>query len=543
MATRVPRTGAETLAQVGGMLARRRRQLRANVDQWESEREDLASYIPAVHRTDAGLPAFPPPHVQTFIEAIENDSLGHTLIIAPPGSAKTNTLIAANCWQIGRDPLRHYGYLSSTGPQAARRSVAVRDVIAKSMAYRAIFPDVEPDYRRGWAESEWTLQRPDVGDKDPTFLAAGVLGAIQGSRIDKFSLDDIADPKNMATPYLREKVIKWLKDVVLTRLTPAGRIVMICTRWAADDPAGWAIKEGWRTIRIKAVDENGESYWPERWPINKLACPHDEHGHGDPAWEYSEDTPEPPCWVDRDDAGNIIARGRCAKSTMTSANFELVYQGNTTDDASAIFKRQYWRRYPEGGLRRQGTAGIFVDLAHEEKTTADYTVIARWHHSPPSFYVADVIRRRLEFPEVVQLLRALTRHDLRSDQWPTNAAVLQELARAGRHRREDPAPWAGIQIVIEDTPGSKPLIQTLRREVPGVIAWAIEGRSKEARANAVAHYAEAGNIYIPESAPWVGDWIEEHAAFGSAGAEHDDQVDTTTMALLRLSRGGRLTTW
>ena len=94
----------------------------------------------------------------------------------------------------------------------------------------------------------------------------------------------------------------------------------------------------------------------------------------------------------------------------------------------------------------------------------------------------------------------------------------------------------GLPLCIEDYPFSRPLIQTLQTRVSGVIPFKIEGRSKEARAQAATPYAEAGNFYLPRKARWVGDFIEEHAGFPNAA--HDDQVDTTSMAALRLlSRG------
>ena len=49
----------------------------------------------------------------------------------------------------------------------------------------------------------------------------------------------------------------------------------------------------------------------------------------------------------------------------------------------------------------------------------------------------------------------------------------------------------------------------------------------------VSPLIEAGNVYLPhpDYAPWVGDFIEECAAFPNGA--HDDQVDAMTQALLR----------
>ena len=50
---------------------------------------------------------------------------------------------------------------------------------------------------------------------------------------------------------------------------------------------------------------------------------------------------------------------------------------------------------------------------------------------------------------------------------------------------------------------------------------------------AVSPLIEAGNVYLPhpDDAPWVGDFIEECAAFQNG--VHDDQAEAMTQALLR----------
>ncbi|MGB2899218.1 MAG: phage terminase large subunit [Candidatus Acidiferrum sp.] len=52
---------------------------------------------------------------------------------------------------------------------------------------------------------------------------------------------------------------------------------------------------------------------------------------------------------------------------------------------------------------------------------------------------------------------------------------------------------------------------------------------KQTRAQAVTPLMEAGKIFLPDSAPWVSDFIEEMACFPNG--IHDDVVDATTQAL------------
>ena len=54
-------------------------------------------------------------------------------------------------------------------------------------------------------------------------------------------------------------------------------------------------------------------------------------------------------------------------------------------------------------------------------------------------------------------------------------------------------------------------------------------RDKQIRAIGVIPMIEAGRCHIPDDATWVEEFILQHEMFPNA--EHDDIVDSTTMAL------------
>lgn len=462
-------------------------------------RDDLAVYTGLVHRTAAGAAAIPPPHLANqFIPALEDDSLGDTLIIAPPDSAKTFSLIAAAGWWLGRDPTQHVAFISNTATQALKRGVAIRDTVALNPIYRAIFPGTRPDVGKGWSEAEWFVRRPDTGDKDPSMLATGVGGPLLGSRIDRGVLDDIADARNMATLGRRDKVRAWLQDTFTTRLTPDARVVMLCTRWHGQDPAAWAADQGWHVVHVDALTPAGASYWPDRWPLRKLACPPGPDG------APTHRSLGGYCWRETTARGQA-RRGYCRLWRLGTRRFAQQYRGQIVDDASALVKRHLWRTFsalPVGVSR----GGIFVDTAHTESQRADYSVVLVAATDGVNVYILDVRRAQVEYP------------------------ALEAMVQAAKAR------W-GLPIYIEDTLGGKPLWQRLRREVPGVVPWRIEGRSKLARVEACLPYFEAGNVHVLAGAGWVDPLVEEAAAFPDGA--HDDQVDAVTMALLTLLTGPR----
>ena len=52
---------------------------------------------------------------------------------------------------------------------------------------------------------------------------------------------------------------------------------------------------------------------------------------------------------------------------------------------------------------------------------------------------------------------------------------------------------------------------------------------KVTRAHAITPLIEAGKVFLPESAPWLNEYVDELAAFPNG--LHDDAVDSTTQAL------------
>jgi phage terminase large subunit-like protein len=90
---------------------------------------------------------------------------------------------------------------------------------------------------------------------------------------------------------------------------------------------------------------------------------------------------------------------------------------------------------------------------------------------------------------------------------------------------------------MEDAASGQSLIQELRTTALPILPIKADS-DKLSRAAAVTPLLEAGKVFLPESAPWLADYLDELAAFPTG--PHDDAVDSTTQALnyLRLNSGG-----
>ena len=89
------------------------------------------------------------------------------------------------------------------------------------------------------------------------------------------------------------------------------------------------------------------------------------------------------------------------------------------------------------------------------------------------------------------------------------------------------------KIVLIETAGlglslAQELKENAPRKFPGPIAVKPEG-DKLDRLVAQTAKMEAGQVYLPQNAPWLGDFL--HELLGFPNGRHDDQVDSTTQAL------------
>jgi predicted phage terminase large subunit-like protein len=85
-------------------------------------------------------------------------------------------------------------------------------------------------------------------------------------------------------------------------------------------------------------------------------------------------------------------------------------------------------------------------------------------------------------------------------------------------------------ILIEDKANGSAVIEELRREDLGAALIAVNPEGgKESRAFAASADVEAGNVYLPDDAPWLSEFLHVHTNFPAV--KHDDCVDSATQFL------------
>jgi predicted phage terminase large subunit-like protein len=188
---------------------------------------------------------------------------------------------------------------------------------------------------------------------------------------------------------------------------------------------------------------------------------------------------------------------------MSAFSFASQYQQRPIPLEGAIVKIAWLaNRYVPG---EEPSRFAFViqswDTANKANELADYSVCTTWGYLNQRFYVLDVFRRKLDFPELKREVR-----------------VQYEKFRP-------------TKVLIEDKSSGTQLIQEFRNEgaVPVEAYLPPHGADKIMRLIAQTNPFENGQVLLPRTAPWLEDYIAELTGF--PGSRYFDQVDSTTQAL------------
>ena len=304
------------------------------------------------------------------------------------------------------------------------------------------------------------------------YFAVGRGGPMTGRGADLLLVDDpIKDCEEANSETIRKALQEWYASVAYTRLMPGGAIIIIQTRWHEDDLAGWLLRdhasEAWDVLRLPAIAEQDEGFRKE----------------GEALWPEKYPLPE-------------LERIRTAIGGRAWAS---MYQQRPAAAEGVIFKRDWWQFFPQPLTVKLDQIVHSWDTAFKTGTENDFSVCTTWGVAGDGYYLLHLWRDRVEFPELKRVFATL------AERWNPNA------------------------ILVEDKASGQSLIQELKNSTALPLIPVNVDRDKQTRAQAVTPLIEAGKVFLPQSAPWVSDFVEEMASFPNG--VHDDVVDATTQAL------------
>ncbi len=396
------------------------------------------------------------------------------LCLGPRNFAKTTVRgIIGTIWDMIEDPNIQLGLVSDTNPQAIHFVKEVKMHCERNKDLINLYPYLGPGDK--WTDNEFTIIGATEIQKGATVTAFG-YGQDTGYEFDKLRIDDIVDWKNSRTKYQRDKLEDWIGMSLMPMLKSKGRVNWNGTRYHQNDQYGKLLERGIKTNKNshKAIMDNGESMWPELWPIEKLLK---------------------------------------IKGKIGSIRFNAQYQNDIALMAlGKIFKREwfkYIRRNPnnpsefirdDGARINIGDLAIYqtCDLAISKKETAHYFVILTFGvDNEGNIYILNIIRGRYDWPEQKRISRQ-------------NYLKWKELGLR----------WRGIESVQYQA--------VLAQELNVFIDMSIRplttmGLDKVTRAMPMSAKYESGKVYHNANMEILEDFEDELTAFDEG--ENDDMVD------------------
>ena len=162
----------------------------------------------------------------------------------------------------------------------------------------------------------------------------------------------------------RSRLGDWFRDVLMTRIEPGGSVFVFMTRWHPDDLIGELVKEGFEYINLKALDDEGQALWPERWSAEAMRARREDVG------EYT--------WAS-------------------------LYQGEPRARGGRVFGDVH--TYEALPATYRGAHGL--DVSYSAKTSSDYTVVVRMVRAGDTYFVTDMQRWQLHPTASEPKLKAL----------------------------------------------------------------------------------------------------------------------------------------
>jgi predicted phage terminase large subunit-like protein len=402
----------------------------------------------------------------------------------PPRSLKSVMVsVAAVAWLLGLDPAKQI-ICASYGQELADKHARDTRTVMTSSFYRRLFPNARLSQQKQTVHDFMTTQQ---GFR----MATSVGGVLTGRGADVIILDDPLKPDEALSETRRTAVNDWYDNSLLSRLNSKedGIIVIVMQRLHQDDLVGHVLDRGeeWDVLSFPAIATEDE-YRTIDGPLGRS--------------------------IYRRNAGEVLDPNRESLRKLLAMRqivgeyvFQSQYQQDPMPVGGAMVKREWLHYYdPQAPLPKFTMVLQSWDTANKSGELNDFSVCTTWGVYDRRFYLLDVLRKRLNYPELKRM-------------------VLEQRKK-----------YFPRETLIEDKASGTQLIQDLKSiGCYGVRAYPPPpGTDKIMRLHAQTARFEAGHVLLPSSASWLAEYVRELTAF--PGTKFDDQVDSTTQALDHLAR-------
>lgn len=422
---------------------------------------------------DAFIPNW---HVEAICHSLEEVRTGATrrlVITVPPRHLKSiATAVAYPAYLLGHDPSCKILVASYALDLARKHSDDFRTIL-ESDWYRRLFPQTRINPRGTRGEEV----RTTAGG---VRKAVSTGGAVTGFGADYLIVDDLLKAQDAASETERERAKTYLDSSLLTRINnpDQGRIIAIQQRLHEDDPAGYLLSKGvYRHLNFPAIAEEDEAIATGPGRFHKR-----EKGSA--------------LFPQRFDLGTLERLRR----EMGTAAFTMQYQQNPISPEGSQLRWEWFGTYDACPARAWFQSVVISwDTGMSADPKSDYSVATIWGCRENLWYLLDVFRDRLDYPDLKRTVLRLSEE------------------------------WNPDRVLIEKAVSGIPLLQECHPKMRSRFRAIIPCQDKAVRFNAACAPIEAGQVLLPREASWLNDFRREMMGFPRT--KHDDQADSVSQFL------------
>ncbi len=413
--------------------------------------------------------------ITEYLESLAKNQIKRLIINIPPRFMKSICVsVCWPAWLLGNDSAKRIICASYSQHLSDKLSLDCRHLMSSEF-FAKIFPNTIISKDQNQKNKFLTKKR---GFR----LATSVGGTITGEGGDFLILDDPHNAIDVNSSKKREKTINWFQQSFSSRLDnrKTGVIVVVMQRLHVKDLVGSLLEkssDNWHVLDIPAIAPKDTYYefnkfyycFPEKQLLHPERCNEDEMN------------------ILKKELGNYV--------------FSAQYLQDPIAEDSSMIKRS-WLKYFIEILPLDSYEHIIQswDTAIKSGDGNSYTVCTTWGKIDENFYLLDILRDRMEYPDL------------------KNAVISKTTS------------WNPDLIMIEDKASGQSLIQDLKREYKQFSVMAVKPKGdKFTRFARVSPLFEQGQILLFKNAGWLMDYERELLSFPNGA--HDDQVDSTSQYL------------
>ncbi|MBH5401182.1 phage terminase large subunit [Bradyrhizobium sp. CNPSo 4010] len=416
-------------------------------------------------------------HIESLayhLQQVQQGKIQRLLVNMPPRALKSICVsVAYTAWLLGHNPECRIVVVSYSNELALELHRQFKMVIDSDW-YQRTFPAMRLAKDTGLEA---------VTTQGGCRYATSIEGSLTGRGANLIIIDDPHKADEALSAKARAKIINWYQGTLASRLDDkqSGQIILVMQRLHPDDLSGHLLRTGdWCHLNLPAIAPDDCTI-----PLGPGRVKH---------WRRGE-----PLQPKREDARVLEA----IKREIGSQRFAAQYLQQPVPDGGNALKREWFPTYDQCPVQQPGDRIVHSwDVAAAIGDSNDYSVCTTWLKRRSRYYLLDVFRARLAYPDLRRKIPQLARE------------------------------FGADTILIEKAGFGLSLLQDLRTApphgMPPPIGIVPKG-DKQDRLAAQSAKIEAGQVVLPGEAPWLADFLNEALAFPNG--RHDDQVDSLSQFL------------